>query len=96
MIVGASLPQRVFEGTITFASVASTTMADQTVTVGANLGGQTLIPGAAVHLELPNLQAGISFTNARASSTGALIVRFHNSTGGALTPTGTAAKLVQF
>lgn len=96
MIVGASLPQLVFEGTITFASVASTTIADQTITVGANLGGQTLIAGASVHLTLPNLQAGISFSNPRASSTGALIVRFHNTTGGALTPTGTAAKLVQF
>lgn len=93
--VGSTAKELVAEVTVTFASVNANTTADQTVTTGTNLGGLTLIYGAPVYLELPNLQAGLTFCNAHVDSSGRLVVRFTNTTGGGLTPTGTSAKIVQ-
>jgi hypothetical protein len=96
--------QTVYEGTIVFVSVAANTTVDQTVllsgaTPAGAFAGSSGPNGAAIHMELPNLQAGLTFCNAHAissTSNNSFTVRFTNTTGGALTPTGTNAKLVQF
>lgn len=102
MSVTAQAPQLLFEGTLTFASVANSTSAwpEQTITLPTGVvfpnAGVSGVGAGPIHLELPNLQAGLAFLNAFIVSPTTFKVRFFNATGGALTPTGTAAKLVEF
>lgn len=99
MAVIANAPQFLYEGTLTFGSVtnSSTNWAEQTVTLPTGVtfpnGGAG---GGLIALELPNLQANLAFCGARAISATQFKIRFFNATGGNLTPTGTAAKLVMF
>lgn len=99
----ANSPQLVFEGTLTFAEVASSTSttADQTVTLPTGVtfpsgGGTGGANSGFVHLELPDLDAGLSFCNVHVLSRTTFSIRFRNETGGAITPVGTNARLVQF
>ncbi len=98
-------PQFSFEGTLTFASVATdaANWTDQTVTLptgtkfpSSGASGTTGVGGGLIHLELPDLQANLAFCNARVLSPTTFKVRFFNATVGALTPTGTNARLVMF
>jgi len=97
----AKAPQFLYEGTLTFGSVtnSTSTTTDITVTLPNNMQfphSGTAGDGAVLALELPNLQAGLMFCNPQAISATQFKVRFFNPTGGALTPTGTNAKLVMF
>ncbi len=93
-----------FEGTLTFASVAANTVATQTVTLPTGVTfptspNSTPAGGPALHMELPNLQAGLLFSNEQvvnAAGFNQFKVTFFNNTGGGLTPTGTIAKLLLF
>jgi hypothetical protein len=97
-------PQFAFEGTLTFASVAANTVATQTVTLPTGvtfprIPSSTPAGGPVMSLTLPNLQAGLLFSNEQvinASGFNQFKVTFFNNTGGALTPTGTIAKLLVF
>ena len=80
----------VFEGNVTFNSVAGSTAVDQTIPVAR------LHPDNFTLLIMPNLQDGLIFCNVQCSALNTLKVRFMNETAGALTPDGTAIKLVQF
>lgn len=97
----ANSPQMIYEGTLTFASVANstTTSADQTITLPTGVvfpsgGGSGGANSGFIILSLPNLQAGLTFCNLNVLSATTFKIRFRNATGGALTPTGTAARLV--
>ncbi len=93
----ANPPQMMFEGALTFASVANSTSAwpEQTVTLPT---GTKFPAGAGGHISLvlPSLQTGLAYCNVFAVSATTFKVRFFNATGGALTPTGTGAKLVMY
>lgn len=96
-------PGFVFEGTLTFSAVTANTTADQTVTLPSGSfpkqPNSTPSGGPIMHIELPNLQAGLTFCNAHvinSSGSNQFTIRFTNTTGGGLTPTGTIAKIVAF
>lgn len=95
----AHAPQFQYEGTITFASVAATTVADQTVTLPNSNQfphSGTAGDGGVIHLTLPNLDAGLVVCNPQAVTATTFKVRFYNTTGSPITPTGTNAKLIMF
>lgn len=86
--------QFIFNGTLTFASVASSATAwiPQTVTIPN--GGQFPNINGILTLQLPNLQSSLGFCNVIPLTSTTFQVSFHNPTAGALTPTGTAATLI--
>lgn len=99
----AHSPQFTFEGTITFGSVANSTSAwpEQTITLPSSMkfpspGGSGGVGGGLIYMSLPNLQTGLAYCNVFVASPTTFKVRFFNATGGALTPTGTSARLVMF
>lgn len=93
MTVGSPGPQFMFEGTLTFASVGAGATADQTVTLPNSAKFMT-DDAAILDLRLPDLQAGLTYCNPIILSQTTFKVRFTNTTGGGLTPTGTNAMLV--
>ena len=66
--------------TLNPASVAATTVADQTFTV------EGLTTDMAVFVSPPALDAGLLISYARVSAVDTLQIRFHNTTGGAIDP----------
>lgn len=93
-----------WEGTLTIASVAANTVATQTITLPTgikfpDMPNSDASKGPILKLVLPNLQASLLFSNEfviNDSSFAKFKVTFFNNTAGALTPTGTQAKLVLF
>lgn len=85
-----------FDGTITFASVANSTSAWPEQTVTLPTGVKFPHTRGILHLDLQNLQTGLAYCNVFAVSATTFKIRFFNATGGALTPLGTQAKLVMF
>jgi len=96
MATVANSPQFIFEGTLTFGSVANSTSAWPEQTVTLPTGAKFPHVHGLIHLDLPNLQTGLAYCNAFAVSATTFKIRFFNATGGALTPTGTTAKLIMF
>lgn len=79
----------IFEGNLTFSSVPSGELADQTVSVPG------LYKDGFVIISIPALQDGLSYSNPSVPAAGQMKIRFRNDTVGALTPDGTGVKIVQ-
>jgi hypothetical protein len=94
MYVGSSGPQFVWEGTLTFSSVNNGATAEQTISLPNSKKFPINSKKSVMILRLPDAQAGLTFSNPFITSSTQFKVRITNTTGGALTPTGTNAMIV--
>jgi hypothetical protein len=77
---GETDPESTYRATLTPASVAANTSAEQTFSVPG------LVVGDVVGVNPPSLQAGLAIAHARVSATDTLAIAWINATAGPLTP----------
>jgi hypothetical protein len=94
MFVGANGHQMVWTGTLTFSAINGTTTAEQTITLPNSKKFPINSTKSVMVLALPDLQAGLTVSNPYIASSTTFKVKVTNTTGGALTPTGTKAMIV--
>lgn len=83
-------PVVIYNPTLTPASVAATTTAEQTFAVTG------LVAGSPVWVNKPSVQPGIGIVGARVSAAGTLAINFLNTTAAAITPTSEAYTVGNF
>jgi hypothetical protein len=76
-----------YQQTLTPASVATITAAEQSLTVGTTAGNGLLSTDFVAAVNKPTQQAGIGVHTARISAANTMFLVFSNTTGGTLTPT---------
>jgi len=86
----AITPSYIREVTIDPASIAATTVVDQTFTVSG------LRTDMFVVVAMASLEANVTFCNAHVSANNTLKIRFRNRTAGAIDPASQTAKIIAF
>jgi hypothetical protein len=87
-VLGNLVKQSVISVTLSPASVAINTTAEQTFTVNG------LLAGDFVSCNKPTAQAGLGIVGCRVSAANTLAITFSNNTAGAITPTAAQTYLV--
>jgi hypothetical protein len=87
-VLGNLVKQSVISVTLSPASVAINTTAEQTFTVNG------LLAGDFVTCNKPTAQAGLGIVGCRVSAANTLAITFSNNTAGAITPTAAQTYLV--
>ena len=87
-VLGNLVKQSVISVTLTPASVAINTTAEQTFTVNGILAGDF------VSCNKPTAQAGLGIVGCRVSAANTLAITFSNNTAGAITPTAAQVYLI--
>ena len=87
-VLGNLVKQSVISVTLTPASVAINTTAEQTFTVNG------LLAGDFVSCNKPTAQAGLGIVGCRVSAANTLAITFSNNTAGAITPTAAQVYLI--
>ena len=87
-VLGNLVKQSVISVTLSPASVAINTTAEQTFTVNG------LLTGDFVSCNKPTAQAGLGIVGCRVSAANTLAITFSNNTAGAITPTAAQTYLV--
>ena len=87
-VLGNLVKQSVISVTLSPASVAINTTAEQTFTVNG------LLAGDFVSCNKPTAQAGLGIVGCRVSAANTLAITFSNNTAGAITPTAAQVYLI--